>query len=354
MNILLICDARLPVFAYGGTERVVWDLANALSAMGHHVRLLAAAGTVCPFAEVLSIDPRRPLKCQIPDDVDIVHFHNRPEFDPDIDFFPYVYTQHGNEVSSRPMPLNTVFVSENHAHRFGSDQYVHNGLDWAPYGAPDFARSRKWVHFLGNAAWKVKNLRGAMQVARDAGEILAVLGGYRLNFKRGFRFTISPSVKFFGMVGGQKKLDLLNSSRGLIFPVIWDEPFGRLDTKLRQQLVSEQQWELKRRQQLYNDPPVDALHGRPLIVVDDGVATGLTVRAALQSLRAAQPTRLVLAVPVIDRQVAQALKPAVDDLVALATVDDLWAVGAWYQHFDVVQDQQVMSILAAAQLSPYR
>lgn len=226
MNILLICDARLPVFAYGGTERVVWDLANALSAMGHHVRLLAAAGTVCPFAEVLSIDPRRPLKCHIPDDVDIVHFHNRPEFDPDIDFFPYVYTQHGNEVSSRPMPLNTVFVSENHAHRFGSDQYVHNGLDWAPYGAPDFARSRKWVHFLGNAAWKVKNLRGAMQVARDAGEILAVLGGYRLNFKRGFRFTISPSVKFFGMVGGQEKLDLLNSSRGLIFPVIWDEPFG--------------------------------------------------------------------------------------------------------------------------------
>ena len=226
MNILLICDARLPVFAYGGTERVVWDLANALSAMGHHVRLLAAAGTVCPFAEVLSIDPRRPLKCQIPDDVDIVHFHNRPDFDPDIDFFPYVYTQHGNEVSSRPMPLNTVFVSENHAHRFGSDQYVHNGLDWAPYGAPDFARSRKWVHFLGNAAWKVKNLRGAMQVARDAGEILAVLGGYRLNFKRGFRFTISPSVRFFGMVGGQEKLDLLNSSRGLIFPVIWDEPFG--------------------------------------------------------------------------------------------------------------------------------
>lgn len=136
--------------------------------------------------------------------------------------------------------------------------------------------------------------------------------------------------------------------------LIWDEPFGRLDTNLRQQLVSEQQWELKRRQQLYNDPPVDALHGRPLIVVDDGVATGLTVRAALQSLRSAQPTRLVLAVPVIDRQVAQALKPAVDDLVALATVDDLWAVGAWYQHFDAVQDQQVISILAAAQLSPYR
>ncbi len=63
-------------------------------------------------------------------------------------------------------------------------------------------------------------------MAREAGEVLAVLGGHRLNFKRGFRFTFSPRVKFFGMVGGQQKLDLLNKSRGLIFPVIWDEPFG--------------------------------------------------------------------------------------------------------------------------------
>jgi glycosyltransferase involved in cell wall biosynthesis len=226
LNILLICNARLPVFAYGGTERVVWDLAYALGVRGHRVRLLAAAGTTCPFAEVSSIDLRRPLKDQIADNTDIVHFHNRPEFDPDTDFLPYVYTQHGNETSARPMPLNTVFVSKNHAHRFGSDQYVHNGLDWVLYGAPDFSRARKWVHFLGNAAWKVKNLRGAIQVARDADEILAVLGGHRLNFKRGFRFTLSPRVRFFGMVGGQQKMDLLNSSRGLIFPVIWDEPFG--------------------------------------------------------------------------------------------------------------------------------
>jgi glycosyltransferase involved in cell wall biosynthesis len=226
LNILLICNARLPVFAYGGTERVVWDLAYALSTFGHHVKLLAAKGTTCPFAEVLHIEPRRPLNSQVPDNTDIVHFHNRPDFDPDVDFLPYVFTQHGNEISLYATPLNTVFVSANHADRFGSDQYVHNGLDWANYGVPDFARPRKWVHFLGNAAWKVKNLSGAMQVARDAGEILAVLGGYRLNFKRGFRFTMSPSVKFFGMVGGQDKLDLLNSSRGLIFPVVWDEPFG--------------------------------------------------------------------------------------------------------------------------------
>jgi glycosyltransferase involved in cell wall biosynthesis len=226
LNIALICHARLPVFAYGGTERVVWDLANALSGMGHRVHLLAAEGTTCSFAEVSFIDPRRSLKLQIPKNIDLVHFHNRPDFDPDVDFLPYLYTQHGNETAPRDMPINSVFVSENHARRFGADQFVHNGLDWSSYGPVELARPRKWLHFLGNAAWKVKNLRGAMEVARDADEILAVLGGYRLNFKRGFRLTLSPRVKFFGMVGGQQKIDLLSVSRGLVFPVIWDEPFG--------------------------------------------------------------------------------------------------------------------------------
>jgi glycosyltransferase involved in cell wall biosynthesis len=226
LNIVLVCNAKLPVFAYGGTERVVWDLARALSEMGHRVHLLAAEGTTCPFAEVSFIDSRRSLKLQITENTDLAHFHNRPDFDPDVDFCPYLYTQHGNETAPRNMPINSVFVSENHARRFGVDQFVHNGLDWSSYGPVELARPRKWLHFLGNAAWKVKNLRGAMQVARDAGEILAVLGGYRLNLKRGFRLTLSPKVKFFGMVGGQEKNDLLSVSRGLIFPVTWDEPFG--------------------------------------------------------------------------------------------------------------------------------
>ncbi len=226
MNILLICNARLPVFAYGGTERVVWDLGLALAAMGHKIYLMAAEGSHCPFAQVIVIDPRQDLRQQIPDNVDIVHFHNRPAFDPDQAFLPYLYTQHGNETSASEMPMNSVFVSANHAKRFGSEEFVHNGLDWTAYGKVDFEQPRQWLHFLGNAAWKVKNLKGAIQVAQQAGEVLAVLGGHRLNIKRGFRLTLSPRVKFFGMVGGQKKLDLLNSSKGLIFPVIWDEPFG--------------------------------------------------------------------------------------------------------------------------------
>jgi putative phosphoribosyl transferase len=132
--------------------------------------------------------------------------------------------------------------------------------------------------------------------------------------------------------------------------LIWDEDNARsygLDNPQRQRLELEQRQELERRQQLYGDPPLAALRHRPLLVVDDGVATGLTVRAAVQSLRQAEPKALVLAVPVIDRRVAAAIRPQLDGLVALAEVDDLWAVGAWYQRFEPVSDREVLRLMAA-------
>jgi predicted phosphoribosyltransferase len=120
-----------------------------------------------------------------------------------------------------------------------------------------------------------------------------------------------------------------------------------MEATQRQWIVEKQAHELVRRQQLYGDPkPAELLH-HPLLVVDDGVATGLTVRAALQSLRMVQPSRLVLAVPVIDRRVAAALRPQLDGLIALAEVDDLWAVGAWYERFEPVSDREVLQLITA-------
>lgn len=133
--------------------------------------------------------------------------------------------------------------------------------------------------------------------------------------------------------------------------LLWDEPYLRqlhLDPQLRRRLVAEQDRELRRRQRLYGDPAPTSLSGRTLLVVDDGIATGLTVRAALQSLRQIRPGRLVLAVPVLDRRLAARLRPLVDQLVALAEVDDLRAVGCWYQRFEPVQDAEVMGLLNAA------
>ncbi|MFM7651676.1 MAG: phosphoribosyltransferase [Vulcanococcus sp.] len=133
--------------------------------------------------------------------------------------------------------------------------------------------------------------------------------------------------------------------------LLWDEPYLRqlhLDPQLRRHLVAAQDRELHRRQRLYGDPPATSLRGRHLLVVDDGIATGLTVRAALQSLRQAQPARLVLAVPVLDARLVERLSPLVDQLVALAAVPSIQAVGLWYERFEPVEDAEVLALMASA------
>ena len=85
---------------------------------------------------------------------------------------------------------------------------------------------RKHLHFLAKAAWRVKNVKGAIEISRRSHHKLIVMGGTRLNLKMGFRFTPDLHVKFYGMVGGEQKLSLLNQSKALLFPVLWHEPFG--------------------------------------------------------------------------------------------------------------------------------
>jgi putative phosphoribosyl transferase len=131
--------------------------------------------------------------------------------------------------------------------------------------------------------------------------------------------------------------------------VLWDQEAVRrfsLSPDQQQRLVETQLLELERRQQLYGDPSAASLRGRHLLVIDDGIATGLTVRAALTSLRRTDPASLVLAVPVVDHRVVPLLQPLVDELVALAVVDHLRAVGEWFGHFEQLRDQQVLALLA--------
>jgi putative phosphoribosyl transferase len=106
-----------------------------------------------------------------------------------------------------------------------------------------------------------------------------------------------------------------------------------------------QEQELRRRQGLFGDPSPETLRDRPLIVVDDGIATGMTVKAALLSLGQVQPRSLVLAVPVVDRTLVNELLPLVDHLEALAIVDQLQAVGMWYETFNQLSDRDVLELL---------
>lgn len=223
MNIFIALPAVLPATTYGGTERAIWYLGKELTRLGHKITFLVNQGSTCDFAKVLVYDPHVPLAKQIPADTELVHLLFTPTEEIGK---PYLVTIQGNTNDTREFDRNTVFVSRNHANRFNSETFVYNGMDWEDYGKVDLAGKRNYFHFLAKAAWRVKNVKGAIRVTTKAGERLKVLGGSRLNFKMGFRLTLHPRVSFAGMVGGAEKNRLLQGSKGLVFPVLWHEPFG--------------------------------------------------------------------------------------------------------------------------------
>ncbi len=104
--------------------------------------------------------------------------------------------------------------------------------------------------------------------------------------------------------------------------------------------------ELRRRVALYRDdrPPLD-LSGHTVIVVDDGVATGLTDAAALRAIRRRGPRRLILAVPVCPPDTARRLEEEADEVVCLQAPPRFFGVGQWYEDFSQTGDDEVVSIL---------
>ena len=222
MHILIVHNAIIPTVKYGGTERVIYWLGKELVSQGHKVTYLVANGSTCEFGNVIYFDNSIPLNQQIPDNIDIVHLHSGVN---ELPLKPYVITMHGNLNSQDKFNKNTIFVSQNHAARYGSSCFVHNGLDPDDYGKPSFNK-KSYIHFLGDAAWRVKNVKGAIDIASKAGINLKVIGGKRLNISQGFRFTLTSNASFLGMIGGEKKNKVLDESKGLLFPVRWHEPFG--------------------------------------------------------------------------------------------------------------------------------
>jgi putative phosphoribosyl transferase len=110
--------------------------------------------------------------------------------------------------------------------------------------------------------------------------------------------------------------------------------------------------EAERRLKLFRgDRPYPDLERRTAILVDDGLATGVTARAALLALRRMNPRRLVLAVPVCALQTAELLRPEADDLICLLAPANLEAVGLWYRNFEQTSDEEVVRLLEEVRLS---
>lgn len=113
--------------------------------------------------------------------------------------------------------------------------------------------------------------------------------------------------------------------------------------------IEEETTELERRERLYNgDHPLPPITGHRIILVDDGLATGATMRAAVQAVRMQKPKRVMVAVPVGAPDTCLQVKDEADDVVCLSTPEPFSAVGLWYRVFDQTSDAEVQLLLDEA------
>lgn len=118
-----------------------------------------------------------------------------------------------------------------------------------------------------------------------------------------------------------------------------------------EEVAAREQVELERREKSYRDdrPPLD-VRGKTAVIVDDGLATGSTMRAAVRALRKMEPREIIVAVPVAAQSTCEEFRAETDDIVCLYTPEPFQAVGLWYEDFSQTTDSEVHDLLGRANL----
>lgn len=202
---------------------------------------------------------------------------------------------------------------------------------------------------------------------QDAGTRLAdALGEYR-----GSENTVVVALPRGGVVLGKIVAEALGAPLDLVVPrkigaeqneeyaigavtesghVVWNEQERALARKgYLEQVVEKEKREAQRRLSLYREGlPERDLSGKTVIVVDDGMATGLTMRAAIATVRAGSAEKIVVALPVASSESAARLREEVDELVILHETPFFMAVGQFYDVFGQVEDETVIALMRSA------
>lgn len=219
MKIVFQHEHILPVFGYGGIERIIfWHMVE-LARLGHQVVLIGHPDSkVKEYGiELIPVTDGNPSSWMhlIPSDADLIHLFYNFTVPGKI---PTINTIQGNGKIGEFFKKNTVFVSKKHAEIHGSDQFIHNAIDLREY--PFTPKKFNWENFLflAKASWRVKNLEHAVKACRKNKKHLYVAGGKW--------WGLSRFIHNQGMVGGDKKLQIIRDCDVLLFPVRWHEPFG--------------------------------------------------------------------------------------------------------------------------------
>lgn len=127
----------------------------------------------------------------------------------------------------------------------------------------------------------------------------------------------------------------------------------RLSADVIDRVAASEEKELERRERLYRAgrPPL-AVKGRTIILVDDGLATGSTMRAAIKALRQTHAARIVAAIPVASPDTCEEMQAEADEVVCATTPQPFFGVGYWYEDFSQTSDEEVRTLLANSALRP--
>jgi putative phosphoribosyl transferase len=126
-----------------------------------------------------------------------------------------------------------------------------------------------------------------------------------------------------------------------------------VDPETLDRITDRERRELERRERVYRDDrPFPVIRDRTVILVDDGLATGSTMRAAVAALRAEDPREIVIAVPVGAPETCATIQTIADTVICLETPDPFYAVGLWYEDFDQTEDDAVHDLLERAAARP--
>lgn len=119
-----------------------------------------------------------------------------------------------------------------------------------------------------------------------------------------------------------------------------------ISSKTIDEMAAKELRELQRRDRAYRgDRPPPDVRDRTIILVDDGLATGSTMRAAISLLKPQRPAKLIVAVPVAPPEVCRTLQSEVDDVICLMTPENFYAIGVWYENFAQTTDEEVIALL---------
>jgi predicted phosphoribosyltransferase len=184
------------------------------------------------------------------------------------------------------------------------------------------------------------------------GVVLALVrGGVPVAYEVAHALRLPLDVMVVRKIGmpGQEEFALGAIASGGIRVLNPDAPMYLTSAAEMSAVEARAEAELQRREQLYRGRRVPPdLNGRTVILVDDGLATGATMRAAVEAVRQGGAARIVVAVPVGSERTCEALRREVDEVVCLLTPELFYSVGEWYRRFDQTTDDEVRMLLDEA------